>query len=462
MSINDEKELTIDKKIIRIIDEYFSSLEKFIKTMDDYFNINKEQSSSSYIITWLQQQIQVMTKNIEGLFVKITSIVELKLVMRHINKVFNELDAKGSSGKYIFDLYFINNIKISLESIINFCMKSEKEGVSFDLKEYQITHNNKTIKINCVSELGNAVYNVFQIISDFITDFVNNRHKFIGIIFIEEYFFDQILSIEFLNFLKNKITKNMNNNYDVKPFHDNQESLATSNQILINYGISILSIEALFDFFLLEMESNKEVSSSSLESIKNIKIHINDTKNLYFSNLFKHKVQNHFFKYFDTNKQILAKDLPEDISEPDRVYLVFFYLVKNLAKTIKMRVSDPVHVQYFVLDNQFMNFLKIISSLKNLDKLYDTEFNFSKLGVFGLETIIYGIYVTYLAIQKVLGFDEEGKFKQIVENFIDEFINDFGKERKISVERLVKNRKLLYDNALKYITENRVELIKGY
>jgi hypothetical protein len=294
----------------------------------------------------------------------------LKNLMRHMNKIFSDLDIKGQSAKFIFDLHFINNIKISLEAINNTCMKTD--GVDFDLKEYEIKYNEIVIKINCVSEIGNAVSNIAQLISDFIIEFINNKHKFIGIIFIEEFFFENILLKEFLNFIKSKITKNMSNNYEVKTFYDNQESLATANQILINYGISILSIETLFDFYYKEMSENKFVSSNSIEAMKCIKSHLSETKIIYFGSLFKIKIENHFFKFWDSTKMLLSKDLSEDFKEPDRAFLVYYYLIKNLTKTIKARTSNQTYVEYFIIDNQFVNFLKIMDSLKIFDRLYDT------------------------------------------------------------------------------------------
>ena len=56
----------------------------------------------------------------------------------------------------------------------------------------------------------------------------------------------------------------MNQNYDVKTFTENQD-LAPSNQFLINYGISILSIENIFDFFFDQLENNHLVLSNSLD-----------------------------------------------------------------------------------------------------------------------------------------------------------------------------------------------------
>lgn len=452
----------IDKKIIRIITEYFNTLEKYIHIMEEYFQMNENFAYSSYLIPWLKQEIQLMAKIIENLFAKISNFSELKSIMRYITTLFSNFDNKGASGKYIFDLYFINNIKISLEAIINFCMKSEKEGLSFDLKEYEIKHLDNVVKINCVSELGNAVSNVSQIISDFIIEFINNKQRFIGIIFIEEYFFENILAKEFLNFMKNKVVKSMSNNYDVKSFSDSQESMATTNQILINYGISILSIESLFAFFLTQMSSNPLVSSSSVEAVRHIKAQISETKAEYFSKLFKIKIESHFFRFFEMNKMTLCKDLSEDFKEPDRVFVVFFHVIKNLAKSVKVRINDPKYLFFFIVENQFVNFLKIIDSLRQLDKVYDTEFNFSKVGILGLELLIHGILFIYLSIQKILGFDEEGKYKVITDKFIDELISEFGKVRNISTERFVKNRETYQENVMKFIVENRIELLKGY
>jgi hypothetical protein len=97
-----------------------------------------------------------------------------------------------------------------------------------------------------------------------------------------------------------------------------------------------------------------------------------------------------------------------------------------------------------------------------LDKLYDTEFNFSKMGILGLEMIIHGVLFIYYCIQKILGLDEDGKWKIVTEKFIEELILEFGKVRNMSVERFIKNKQVYHDNVFKFITENRIELLKGY
>lgn len=63
----------------------------------------------------------------------------------------------------------------------------------------------------------------------------------------------------------------MSNNLEVQPFFDNADTMASSNEILINNGISILSIESLFDFFIADISNNNLVMKSSLERYNLIK-----------------------------------------------------------------------------------------------------------------------------------------------------------------------------------------------
>ena len=111
---------------------------------------------------------------------------------------------------------------------------------------------------------------------------------------------------------------------------------------------------------------------------------INEIKTNYFSNLFRIKIESHFFKFFDQNKGTLSKDViliinqtSDEFKEPHRAFFVYFMFTKNLTKIIKSRVNSEAHLSYFIMDNQFVNLLKIIESLKILNRLYDTEFNFS-------------------------------------------------------------------------------------
>ncbi len=452
-----------EKKIIRLIEEYFMQLDKFLKVLEEYFHINSinNYSYSSYIVPWLNQEVKIMAKNIEVYFTKIKSIQEIKNIMKFIKEIFLKYDIKGLSSKYIFDIFFINNIKISLEALINHCMKAD--GNSFDLKEYYVNYKAQKIKFYCVSEIGNATFNVFQIVSEFLTEFLEDKKAFIDLIFIEEFFFETILSRDFTSFIKNRISKNISSNYEVKAFFENQENMAIPNQILINYGISILSIENLLDFFYGVMWQERLVASISLESLKIMKDKINESKITFFSNLFKTKLENHFYQGFESNKDKLKEDIViNEFKKPENVFYGFFFFLKSLAKTIRIRTNDTKMVKFFVLDTLFVNFLKIIENIRDLDKIYDTELNLLKLGINGLEIIIYGVYFVHLAIQKIFNFDEENRFKNLTEEFLEEFITEFGRSRKIIVDKFKKNKQNYQDNILKFIIENRVELIKGY
>lgn len=453
-----------EKKITRIIEEYFVQLDKFMKVLDEYFHISSinNYSYSSYIVPWLNQEVRLMAKNIEIYFTKIQSISEIKKILRFLKEIFIKYDKKGVSPKYIFDIFFINNIKISLEALINYCMKVE--GNSYELKEYSVTYKSQKIRLLCVSEIGNATFNVFQIVSEFITEFLEDKKNFIDLIFIEEYFFESILSRDFTTFIKNKISKNISSNLEVKAFFENSENMAIPNQILINYGISILSIENLLEFFFSIMAQEKQISYLSRESLKVMKDKINESKITFFSNLFKTKLENHFYNGLEMNKDKYKDDIiSSEFKKPENIFYSYFFFLKSLAKTIRLRTNNDMKmVKYFVLDTLYVNFLKIIENIRDLDKIYDTELNFFKLGVNGLELIIYGIYFIYLAIQKIFLFDEENKFKNITEEFIDEFINEFGKTRNIIVEKFKKNKQMYQDNILKFIIENRIELVKGY
>jgi len=453
-----------EKKIIRIIQEYFTQLDKFLKVLEEYFHIGNvnNYSYSSYFVPWLNQEVKIMAKNIEIYFTKIQSIQEIKNIMKFIKEIFLKYDKKGLSSKYVFDIYFINNIKISLEALINHCMKID--GNSFDLKDYFVNYKNQKIKLYCVSEIGNATFNVFQIVAEFITEFLEQKKTFIDVIFIEEFFFESILSRDFLTFIKNKISKNISSNYEVKAFFENQENMAIPNQILINYGISILSIENLLDFFYGIMSEEKLIANISLESIKIMKDKLNESKITFFCNLFKSKLENHFYQGFENNKEKLKEDIViNDFKKPENVFYSFFFFLKSLAKTIRIRTNnDTKMVKFFVLDTLYVNFLKIIESIRELDKIYDSDLNLSKLGVNGLEIIIHGVYFVYLAIQKIFMFDEENKFKNLTEEFLEEFIVEFGRSRNIIIDKFKKNKQNYQDNILKFIIENRVELVKGY
>lgn len=460
-----------DKKIIQIISDYFSSFSKSLRLMNEYFNLSSNISFSTYIIPWLKQEMLSMNKQLESLYTQVKSLSELKSIMHFITTLFTTLDTQGQSGKFIYDMYFINNLKITLEAIVNSAMKIDPNKVPFDLKRYEIVYNNKKVILNSVSELGSAIYNVFMIASEFLEKFIFLKSNFIGVVFIEEFFFENILAKEFLSYIKGKIEKNMSNNYDVKPFGDNNESMASSNQILINYGITILSIEKIISFYINSIRENTAIdimiNAASKESLVYMKKQIEEEKQNYFSNLLKVKIESHFYRFFESQKETLSNDIAEQFKEPDRVFVVFFQLIKNIAKVVKARIvnedeaSINEYVKYFILDSQYINFLNIIRTVKCLNEVYDTEFNLKKMGIKGMDVVLYGITYVYFAISKILKFDDDKMFRRITEEFFDEFCKDWGKCRNMSTIRFEQNKALYFDTSEKYVNENKVELLKG-
>ena len=455
------------KKIIQIITEYFNSLTKYIKIMHDYFNLNSNPAYSSYLILWYKQEFLSMNKQIEHLFSRVKTIHELQAIMNFLTILFTQLDEQGNSSKFIYDQYFINNLKITLESIVNFCMKNEIVGVSFDLKKYEINFNNKKIIFHCVFELGSSIFNISMILIEFLTKFITIKKKFIGIVFLEEFLFENILLKDFLDFIKTKIEKNISNNYDVKPFGDTNESIASSNQILINYGITIISIEKLFKFFLKEIENNNEINQTSKKSFLYLIKQINEEKISYFSNLLKVKIESHFYKFFDSQKDLLTKNSNENNNKIERAFLIFIYLIKNLTKMLKNRINDENEIKneiinFFIFDSQYVNFLNIIGNIKNLNEFYDTDFNLSQIGSNGIEIIINGIWFVYYCCLNLLNLNNEKKFKNVTENFIEEILKNWSEIKNVSIDKYLKNNNSYQSNIINYINENKNEIFKGF
>ena len=105
--------------------------------MNDYFNIKTNNPVySTYIIPWLRQEIFSMNKQLENLFGKVRTINELSSLLNSLSELFSKMDLLGQNTKFIYDMYFIKNLNISLISIISYCLKVNIIGVPFDLKNY--------------------------------------------------------------------------------------------------------------------------------------------------------------------------------------------------------------------------------------------------------------------------------------------------------------------------------------
>jgi len=474
INLINNKEHNIDKTIINIISDYFENLTKSLEIMNDYFNIKTNNTIySTYIIPWLRQEIFSMNKQLENLFGKVRTINELSSILDYISELFSKMDLLGQSGKFIYDMYFIKNLNISLISIISYCLKVNITGVPFDLKNYIINFNNINLSLLCVSELSPSVYNISILITEFITKYARMKKKFIGIIFLEENLFDSILNKEFFPFIKNKIIKNISNNYDLMPFTDNNESMAPSNQTLINYGITILSIENFFINILKNPLTKKELGTSTLENIEFFLQQFNEEKKNYFDNLLKVKIESHFFKFFENQSGLYSKNSSYgDISKftgPDKGFLSFFQLLKNVGKMIKFKTKNnkdsniwTYFVEYFIMESIYNNFLRVIKCLKNLNEVYETDFNLAQIGTNGIEHIIYGIYFVYFSLKMILNLDNNGKYLNLTRNFIDELASEWSQMKNMPCDRFIQNKTNYENNVQHYISSSKTQLGQGY
>ena len=473
INLINNKEHNMDKTIIIIIGDYFDYLTRSLEIMNTYFNIkNKNKIYSTYIIPWLRQEIFSMNKQLENLFGKIRTINELSSILDFISELFSKMDSLSLSAKFIYDMYFIKNLNISLVSIINYCLKVNITGVPFELKNYNINFNSNIMPLLCVSELSPSVYNISLLMAEFINKYSKMKNKFIGIIFLEENLFDFILNKEFFPFIKNKIVKNISNNYDLMPFTDNNESMAPSNQTLINYGITILSLEIFFKKIINNPLTKKELNKTTIESIEFFILQFDEEKKNYFENLLKVKTESHFFKFIENQSAIYSKNISNmneasKFTGPDRGFLSFFQLMKNIAKMVKLKTNNNKEnnnyfIEYFIIDSIYNNFLKVMKCLKNLNEVYETDFNLGKIGTNGLEHIIYGIYYVYFCVKIILGLDKNDKYLNYTRNFLDEFISEWSQTRNIPCDFFIHNKINYEKNVQQYINNNKSQLAKGY
>ena len=66
-----------------------------------------------------------------------------------------------------------------------------------------------------------------------------------------------------------------------------------------------------------------------------------------------------------------------------------------------------------------------------------------------------------MSIFRLLELDQDQKYKEKVNDFIDHLIKDFIKVKKNSADIIANKRNTYIQQVDKYITENKVELING-
>jgi hypothetical protein len=134
---------------------------------------------------------------------------------------------------------------------------------------------------------------------------------------------------------------------------------------------------------------------------------------------------------------------------------------------LKNRINDENAIKneiinFFIFDSQFVNFLNIIGNIKNLNEFYDTDFNLSQIGSVGIEIIINGIWFVYYCCLKLLNLNNENKFKNVAENFVEDILKNWGEIKNVSVDKYLKNNNNYQSNIINYINENQNEIFKGF
>jgi hypothetical protein len=134
---------------------------------------------------------------------------------------------------------------------------------------------------------------------------------------------------------------------------------------------------------------------------------------------------------------------------------------------LKNRINDENEIKneiinFFIFDSQYVNFLNIIGNIKNLNEFYDTDFNLSQIGSNGIEIIINGIWFVYYCCLNLLNLNNEKKFKNVTENFIEEILKNWSEIKNVSIDKYLKNNNSYQSNIINYINENKNEIFKGF
>ena len=132
------------------------------------------------------------------------------------------------------------------------------------------------------------------------------------------------------------------------------------------------------------------------------------------------------------------------------------------SKTKNNKESNNYFLEYFIMESIYNNFLNVIRCLKNMNELYETEFNLSKFGTNGLEHVIYGIYFVYFSLKNILGLDKNDGYLNITRNFIDELLSEWSQKRNMSCDFFIQNKFIYEKNVLQYINNSRGQLSVGY
>ena len=132
-------------------------------------------------------------------------------------------------------------------------------------------------------------------------------------------------------------------------------------------------------------------------------------------------------------------------------------MVKYKNKNINDNSSN-YFIEYFIMNSIYNNFLKVIRCIRNLNEIYETEFNIEKVGSNGMEHIIYGIYFVYFCLKIILNFDSNGKYLDITRNFIDELASEWSQIKNMPCDKFIQNKINYEKNVQQFISASKAQL----
>jgi len=426
-----DKQIETVDKIKQLVTSHTQNMTYYLNEYRKFFIKEDSLNETIFLLDWRKREVSNFYVAIQTEFTYIKTVKDLKTLLKFYKNVIEDADSNGMSIQYVFDENIIKNLNISLEAISSLCMK--EKGSPYDLQEYSIdfsdrsinkdsnpnmnirnfrkvtyietdTLNSKTYKFTCCSELGNCFVNILQLIVEFISGFGFDDKVYL-VKYLEDYFFSNILTNDLISFISNKVNYAISQNTKINTFSDGIDDLPLPNQLLINYAISLTSITNTINEICTRQVSNK---------IYEFRNYLIDIHSKFFLELFRHKLEWHFSKSINDRKELYVKDTPheyETISEPEPCFLSFFYLIRTLIFNLRKRSVSNDIIEEIVLDSQFIVFLNSIQKLIEIEKVYDTDLTFGKMGVYGIENIIYGVYFIKNSIERIFNYKLSGKDK---------------------------------------------------
>lgn len=507
LNSEDERFLSqsVESKVMIIVDTIISKLSLLLKEQQEFFEKYTEQIPAAEsvnfeieIMDWGRQEIKSLMQNISILFSSITTTNQLKQLLVFVTGIYAKANSNGVSWQFINDEQIIVNLKLALESIATICMK--EKGSQYELKEYIVVLERaglekQNITFTSCSEIGNAFNSLFQLIIEFLNGF---SIKSDVLFYLENYFFKEILANDIMSFISSKVNFASNCNLNVSAFSDSSGALPSTNQVLLNYAISLTSIKEALNL----ITEGDSVAKLKLKEFTNFLVEIHEK---FLTELFRIKIEWHFAKSWNLSKDDYMQDSGAENVAPESCFISFYYLMSSLIKHLKERNCNSYIINTILLDSQFIVFLNTIQKVVELNKIYDTDLNFSKFGIRGLEFLITGVLFIRNAIQLLLGLDvnwnsdsrptlenenpkHRGTIKsflflnemlkggissaiqnsvsiitkksELVDMLIKDLIKSFAKNRNMQPERFLKSIPKLNEDTINYIAQNKFELSK--